>query len=29
MSAQETLHQTLEQADPVVAGLIEQEFERQ
>jgi glycine hydroxymethyltransferase len=29
VSAQETLNQTLEQVDPVVAGLIEQEFERQ
>ena len=29
MSAQETLNQTLEQVDPAVAGLIEQEFERQ
>ena len=29
MSAQETLNQTLEQADPAVAGLVEQEFERQ
>ena len=29
MSAQETLNQTLEQADPAVARLVEQEFERQ
>jgi glycine hydroxymethyltransferase len=29
VSAQETLNQTLEQVDPAVAGLIEQEFERQ
>jgi len=29
VSAQETLNQTLEQADPAVAGLVEQEFERQ
>ena len=29
MSAQKTLNQTLEQADPAVAGLVEQEFERQ
>src|SRR5664280_345320 len=29
MSAQKNLDQTLEQVDPVVAGLVEQEFERQ
>jgi len=29
VSAQKTLNQTLEQADPAVAGLVEQEFERQ
>ena len=29
MSAQETLNQTLEQVDPAVANLVEQEFERQ
>jgi glycine hydroxymethyltransferase len=29
VSAQETINQTLEQVDPAVAGLIEQEFERQ